>query len=613
VNALDLLVAWVAPQAGLRRRHAREVLASYEAAKPSRLRKFRRDTQSPNQLVEAAALPLRAQGRYLQRNHDVARGILRTLVNNIVGPVGIGIEPQPRRADGSVHEVYASALRAAWRDWQRNPEVTHCHHWARAQRLAVGAWMRDGEAFAQYLIGSVPFLDHGTRVPLSLELFEADMVPIDYEGERIRQGVERNAWGRPVAYFVYKAHPLDTMALVRASDLKRIPAERMLHLAALDRLGQIRGVSEFASVITRLEDIKDYEESERIAAKIAAALTAFVRKGSPDMFDPATVERDADGKALPREISLAPGTIIDGLAVGEEIGMVDSKRPNPNVVTFRQGQLRAVAAGVGASYSSISRDYNGTYSAQRQELVEQWVHYATLTDEFVGQFIQPVWETFVATAHLSGVVRRPGDVAEDVADDALYVGQSMPWIDPLKEALGWESLVKAGFASEVEVIRRRGGNPYDVLAQLAEFRRRAAELGLTLSSNAASAAPAASPEPAEDDDAGDDDEDASDRAARDYEGRALASLAEGMAAIAARETPAPTVNVAGPVINMPEQAPPVVNVAGTTVNVPEQAPPVVNVEAAPAQVVMQHPKRAVQTFERDPDTLELTRGITDYE
>jgi hypothetical protein len=57
----------------------------------------------------------------------------------------------------------------------------------------------------------------------------------------------------------------------------------------------------------------------------------------------------------------------------------------------------------------------------------------------------------------------------------------------------------------------------------------------------------------------------------------------------------------------------VVNVAGTTVNVPEQAPPVVNVEAAPAQVVMQHPKRAVQTFERDPDTLELTRGITDYE
>jgi capsid protein len=105
--------------------------------------------------------------------------------------------------------------------------------------------------------------------------------------------------------------------------------------------------------------------------------------------------------------------IITGLSPGEEIGMIDSNRPNPNLITFRGGQLRAVAAGVGASYSSLARDYDGTYSAQRQELVEQWVHYAVLTDEFVGQYVQPVWQDFVLTAHLSGVVPRPRDVDPD--------------------------------------------------------------------------------------------------------------------------------------------------------------------------------------------------------
>ena len=79
------------------------------------------------------------------------------------------------------------------------------------------------------------------------------------------------------------------------------------------------------------------------------------------------------------------------------------------MVTFRQGQLRAAAAGIGASYSSISKSYDGTFSAQRQELVEQWVNYAVLADEFTGQWVQPVWQTLVQVADMSGVLRIPRD------------------------------------------------------------------------------------------------------------------------------------------------------------------------------------------------------------
>lgn len=196
----------------------------------------------------------------------------------------------------------------------------------------------------------------------------------------------------------------------------------MHHIASVDRIGQMRGVSEFASVIGRLEDIKDYEESERIAAKVAASLTAYVKKGLPDQY-PDTGE---GGTGQARELQFQPGMIIDNLGVGEEIGIIDSNRPNPNLVTFRQGQLRAVAAGLGGSYSSIARDYSGTYSSQRQELVEQWIHYAVLCDEFVGQFVQPTWNDFVLAARLSGVVPMPPDVDPETADDALFVGQSMP-------------------------------------------------------------------------------------------------------------------------------------------------------------------------------------------
>jgi lambda family phage portal protein len=301
-------------------------------------------------------------------------------------------------------------------------------------------------------------------------------VPFDYsDGDRIAQGIERNAWGKPVRYFVYKQSPNALYRLPTLSDLKPIGFDSIYHLATFDHVGQLRGVSEFASVITRLEDIKDYEESERVAAKIAAMLTAYVKKGTPDLYQPP----ESTTPNSPRSLSFAPGMIIDDLAIGEEIGLIDSKRPNPNVLPFRQGQLRATAAGLGASYSSISRDYGGTYSAQRQELVEQWINYATLTDEFVGMLLEPVWEDFVTASALSGVLPIPKDVVPGSATDAIYVAQAMPWIDPLKEALGAEALVKAGFASEVEMIRRRGANPRDVLEQIEAYRKLARDKGLT--------------------------------------------------------------------------------------------------------------------------------------
>lgn len=482
LNAVDRVVSWFNPEAGLRRFGARAVLQqvaasgrAHEASEASHLRKFARDTAGPNTIVGQGAAALRGLARHMERNGDIGRGILKTLVNNTVGPNGIGVEPQPRRRDGSIHTEYAEALRAVRTEWCRRPEVTGMFSDSQLQRMKANAWLRDGEVFTQHIIGPVAGLQHLSRVPYSQEVFEADFVPLDLsDGDTLVQGIERNAWGRPVAVWVYKGNPKESATLlVGKAGLKRVPFDRITHLARRDRIGQLRGISELASVFTRLQDIKEYEDSERIAAKVAAALTAYVKKNAgPEGYDATTAPVDpVTGQPRPRRLNMEPGLIIDGLAVGEEIGMIDSKRPNPNVVTFRQGQLRAVAAGVGASYSSIAKSYDGTFSAQRQELVESWVNYATLTDEFVCMDVEPAYSKFVMACHLSGVVPMPDDLMPGTWDDALYIAQSMPWIDPLKEANAWVALVQAGFASEVEVLRKRGVNPRDLLEQVRNWRK----------------------------------------------------------------------------------------------------------------------------------------------
>lgn len=492
-NIVDRLVAWWSPERAVRRAHSRRILAYYEAAQQSRLNKNRRATGGPDTDIQRAGASLRQIARHLEQNHDLALGVLNTLVANIVGDTGIGVEPQPRRADGTINDALARQLMELWNTWRQRPEVTRQHDWPSAERLLARSWCRDGDVFAQMITGTVPGLTHGTDVPFSVEMLEADYVPQDYTQDSpaiIRQGVEFNAWGAPVAYHVSKVDPGELLSVTRAQ-LKRIPADRMLHLKNVHRIRQVRGVTVFASVLNRFDDLKDYEESERIAAKIAASMAAYIRKGAPDLYDP-----QAHADAPQRAMKFRPGMVFDDLQPGEDIGTIDTNRPNTNLLNYRNGQLRAIAAGVGPTYSSIARTYDGTYSAQRQELVEGRVMYDVLSAEFVSRVTRPVYEAFVRACVAGGAITVPADMRPGTLLDATYMAPAMPWIDPRKEAEAWALMEDRAYMSGPEIIRKRGANPMDVLEQQGRWLREKAAEGVPI--NAAVAAQPAAPAPDDD-------------------------------------------------------------------------------------------------------------------
>jgi lambda family phage portal protein len=481
MSRLEQLVAYLSPGWAAKRAQARVYGAAcdeaYEAAKQTRLRRLSRNGGSGNAAVMLAGPKLRDEARRLERNHDLARGALNTLEQNVVGPQGIAVEPQPMTRAGEVHEDLAWRIKDLWDNWCLAPETTGTFDFASAQRMLVRSWFRDGEVLLQHVVGPLASLDHGTIVPYSIEMIEADLLDWDYidDTRRILHGVERNAWGRATAYHLFKQHPGDPGIL--SVDRKRLPAELVRHLALRDRIGQVRGVSMFASVITRFADLKEYEESERIAAKVAASMAAFIKRGQPSDY---AEELDISGKRVDPPQHFVPGMIFE-LNQGEDIGTINTQRPNPGLEPFRDGQLRAGAAGLRMSFSSLAKKYDGTYSAQRQELVEQWGAYALLSAEFAHQCVRPVYRRFIAAAQQSGELVVPREIDPAKVADALYIPQAMPWIDPQKEAQAWAELEKNHYVAAQEVIRRRGGNPRDVLKQQESWKRSLAEYGLTSS------------------------------------------------------------------------------------------------------------------------------------
>lgn len=483
VNIIDKTIEVISPEAALRRDTARKVLKAqraYEAAQPSRLRKIKTDSGSGDAIVERAGESLRLQARHLDENHDLAGGVLDVLVNNVVGR-GVAVEPQVKLKSGELAKSVNDQLMELWEEWVRFPEVTWESHWNHMLRLLARHWFRDGEVLVKHIEGTNASIDHGTIVPYSVEMIEADFLPFDLNDEKkkIVHGVEKNAWRRPRAYYLYKEHPGNSHTLVTRQDVKRFPAEKMLHLKITKRISQTRGISVFASVMTRMEDIKDYELSERLAAKVAASICAFIRKS---LDGPATgVQVDDAGQRL---MKMQPGMIFDNLLPGEEVGMIDSNRPNTMLEQFRNSQLRAVAAGTSTGYSSISKDYRGTYSSQRQELVEQSVHYAVLREYFIERCVRPIWERFVTMAVLSGQLKiSENEINKSTLIKAGFQGPVMPWIDPQKEAVAEEKLIQAGLKARAQSIRERGGNPQATFEQIKQEREQDKEAGLTFSTS----------------------------------------------------------------------------------------------------------------------------------
>lgn len=489
IGMIDRAINAVAPVWGAKRMRARaqiETLAGvHEATKQSRSRKIARDGGNGNAITAQDAATLRNQARHLERDLDLARGVLNTLVQNIVG-TGIDVEPAPRLPGQPINEELAQQLDQLFVDWWERPEVTFRHDAGGMQRLLARSWLRDGEALFQHVQGYNNGLNHGSVVPYSVEMIEADLLPLGMrdQARNIEQGIELNAWGRPLAYHILKAHPSDAYAYARA-ETKRVPADRMEHIALVDRIGQLRGLSILASAMNRLEDIKDYEDSERIAAKVAASLTAFIKKGVPQDFGQGGDGGEASGLLTPggdrpyRDMRMVPGLIMDDLLPGEDIGLIDSKRPNPNAAPFREGQLRAVSRGVSTTFSSLAGNYNGTYSAQRQELIEQWAAYAVLGEWFIAQAVRPMWRKFVESAYMAGLIKLPrGWTDLRYLSAATFVRPAMPWINPLHEVQALEIQEDRIWLPTSEIIRRRGGDPRDVLQQQAAWHRQRETAGL---------------------------------------------------------------------------------------------------------------------------------------
>ncbi len=410
-------------------------------------------TSADSEIVTSLRL-LRARSRELIRDNEYAGNAVRIVKNNVVG-TGINLQAQVANARGKLIDPVNDKIEAAWTAWcgKDTCDVAGRLDLQDMLRLAIGQLVEAGEVIIRKI--GQPF--GAGRIPLGLEIIEADRLMDQFQtarapnGNAIRMGVEVDTWLRPVAYWFHPRHPGDyQFTSFQPSAFIRVPAAEVIHLYLMDRVPQTRGVPWFQATLKRLRNMGGYEEAEIVAARASASIMGLIE--SPELDAP------SDTVAGQQVTDLEPG-VIKKLLPGEKFNGFAPTRPNAAMAEFMRYMLRSVAAGIGVSYESLSRDYSqSNYSSSRLALLDDRDLWRMLQGWLIRNLLTPIYRDWLDAAVMCGALPiKDFYAAREKYQAVRFKPRGWSWIDPFKEVQAYRIAVRSGFMSVSDVIGLTAG------------------------------------------------------------------------------------------------------------------------------------------------------------
>lgn len=492
-STLDKIIGIFSPQTAVRRTQQRRALERmYSGAEASRLtnnKKPKNQSADSELLGPFGADSLRAWSRQLVRDNAYAWGVVDTIVSSVVG-CGITAQSQVETPEGTDIEDVNDLRDKVWQEWCEVADVNGRLNFYEIQQLAQREMVEAGEVLIHIVkTPSKKYRGIYRPVPLALELIECDRLASDRDtykinrgtGNKIIRGVELDDLGKPLAYWIYPEHPNGPYA-TRAIP-ERIDASEIIHLYRVDRIGQSRGVSWFAPVLSWLRDLGVYVDNEIQTSAVASCFGVVVktkgRAGSGLMPSTDDDTTDSNGNRL----EYIEPAMISYLNEGEDIECINPGRPNVNAEPWINLMLRGISVGTGLSYEVVSRNYSGTsYSSSRTSMLEDRRRFRRWQKYLVQHMCQPIWDAFCDQASTAGVDGFPSmtDILDDRRASTAVEWQTpaWEWVDPQSEQAASDAALNSFQSTYQDELGQRGKSWRNVFYQRAKEEKLKRQLGL---------------------------------------------------------------------------------------------------------------------------------------
>jgi hypothetical protein len=386
----------------------RPAQARFEAARSGRLSEdFLRPFTSADAEIKFDLQTLRNSARSLSRDNSHVKQIKRTFRINVIGSRGIQLRPHVQGLSGDkLDDKRNKILLDEFLLWCRKDscDVSGRNSFLSFQWHIPSAQIDSGELFFRIVRGK----KFGrSKVPLALEMLEADLIDVQYNARSDRpghtwlMGIELDEWNRPTRYAILSKHPGDQGLGSSNAGIRHtfVPASDIIHVYGIEeRVGQHRCEPLLTSIIIPAHSMREYQKSHLIKKRAQANQMGWIQ--------------------TPEELS---GELVDNKrTVDSEAGIYRRLNPGENVIRPDFGpedtvypevikdSLRTQAVGTGTSYSTISGDYSeGSYASLRISVFENRDYWQMLHTAIIDQFCQRVYEEFLYAAVMVGTLPSP--------------------------------------------------------------------------------------------------------------------------------------------------------------------------------------------------------------
>lgn len=428
---------------------------------------------------------MRNRSRALNRDDALASGIYSTLTR---GVVGTGLRPQACTGE----DFKDDALEAVWKSrCDRLALGEGAQEHGAHQRLAYGKRSEDGEIFLTPAVA-------GPGEALWIEAIEAervcsplDAVPLDPKG-RISDGVEKDQYGRVVAYWVLKMHPGDInfttlqtrlgrdaprLSPFTRSSFVRLDESRVRHdRSRVTRPGQTRGVPICHAILQDLRDLDLLILASLKKTQIAACLAVFLKS---DASSTDLIQMTAEDYGYQLDQKIEPGMMFRQLPGEEAQFLTPQAGGAPELDKFVFLLARRIGAAVGLSPQAVLRAWETlSYSAARTVKIDDRQTYRAERQDFSGTLTWE-WKIVMEDELLRGneVLHAAGVTMDDI-EKVLWIGDEESWVDPLADAQTVQLMLQLGLTNVQIECAKLGRDWQEVLkgklaAEALEIKERA--------------------------------------------------------------------------------------------------------------------------------------------
>ncbi|MBD5499086.1 MAG: phage portal protein [Lachnospiraceae bacterium] len=475
MGLIDSIVAAVSPVAAYKREVYRqaydELRKNYDAGSyDGTNRNWRAINSSADQTDRYSRDNIRARARDLERNSDIMNSVIGAFKRNVVGG---GYRIQVKTDSPEINKQ----IEMAWKKWckKQNCDVTGTQSLNQMIRMAVERKKVDG---------GILFVKRYTRegvVPFQLQMIEVDeldteTVQAKKTGHKVAGGIEYDQFNKPVGYYIRQ---YDIDGYMRREPVY-VEAKDVIFYFTKKRPSQLREISDMSPTIPRIRDVNEFITAVSVKERIEACLAIFIKKTLPTTgIGRGTINTDEKRVSYEGK-TISPGMIKE-MNVGDEIQTVNPSGQGNDATNFTKLQQRLVGAGQGISYEATSRDMaESTYSSARQGLIEDDLTYKE-DKELLVEILDEIYETFVISAVLCGVISIPRFWEEkDKYLEHEWIQEPKPWIDPKKESEANMTALKTGQKTYKQIAAENGRDWRSQIDDMAEVIAYGAEKGVDM-------------------------------------------------------------------------------------------------------------------------------------